>query len=88
MAGPHRGRMGPRRFLRDQNRCTSLRIFCTDRFALRWVCDRSLEILIRQDRFVEIRGGRYPPGSAFASILPGLQLLPWPVSALFTRGRS
>ena len=33
-------------------------------------------------------GGRYPPGSALASILPGRSLLFWPVSAPFTRGRS
>jgi hypothetical protein len=33
-------------------------------------------------------GGRYPPDSALASILPAESLLFWPVSALFTRGRS
>jgi len=48
MAVPHGGRLGPRRFLRDQNRCRSVRIFCTDRIALRQVCDRSLEIPVRR----------------------------------------
>src|SRR5216684_9311858 len=42
--------------------------------ALHQVCDRSLNLVLRD------LGGRYPPGSAFASILPGLLLWFWPVS--------
>jgi len=46
------------------------------------LCDRSLSNLRR------FCGGRSPPGSVLASILPDRLPLFWPVSALFTRGRS
>jgi hypothetical protein len=42
MAALNKGQPWPRSFLRDRIRCVSLGIFCTYRFALRQVCDRSL----------------------------------------------
>jgi hypothetical protein len=64
MSVPHRGRLGPRSFLRGRTRCTSLEIFCTDRIALAQGFVTALT-----KTFSGSWGGRYPPDSALASIL-------------------
>jgi hypothetical protein len=50
--------------------------------ALAKVCDRSHKNPFRSS------GGPFPAWQRLASILPGRSLFVWPVSALFTRGRS
>ena len=42
MLAPHRGRLGPERFLPDRIRCTSLGIFCTGSLFDCRICDRTL----------------------------------------------
>jgi hypothetical protein len=79
IAGPGRAWLGPRRFLRDRIRGSSVKVFRTYRIALHQVCDRSPSSLLQS--FV---GGPLPPGSAY-SFNPVRPLTSvWPVSALFT----
>jgi len=65
MLAPHRGRLGPGRFLPNRIRCTSLGIFCTVRFSSAGF------VTALSDRFQS--GGRFPASSVIASILPGLR---------------
>jgi len=66
MSAPHRGRLGLRRFIRGQTRDTHLEIVCTYR-----ICACPGFVTALSKTFSGFCGGRYPPGSALASILPG-----------------